>query len=240
MLNERQEYLNNLARLMAMMSHDLRQPARQVNQYTELLREDLTAHVGELPAGISKSVNYICQGTMRINRMIESLMHLARVIFMGEEGPRSGDAKVALEQAIGALKEDIDTSGASIKMFNDLPCVMIHQQGLFHILYNLISNAIKHKPADRDISIDVGFFRAPGDTGMIYVSDDGDGIKDEYKPRIFDLFYQCPDSKEGAGVGLAICKMIVESCGGTIALSEKAMSGTTIFFHVGLADESIG
>ena len=208
-------------------SHDLQEPLRVVTSYLQLLERGHKDRLDE------DAVDYIARsvaGGKRMQRLIEDLLAYSRVVtHPGELQPL--DSSIALNQALANLEAAIKDSGAVI-LPGDLPTVRADVTQLTQLFQNLIGNAIKFRGAE-NVEVRVAAERQNGEW-LFSVRDNGIGIDPQYNERIFGIFQRLHTRKEypGTGIGLAICKRIVEGHRGRIWVESEAGKGATFWFTV--------
>ncbi|MBN1307303.1 MAG: MEDS domain-containing protein [Chitinispirillaceae bacterium] len=208
-------------------SHDLQEPLRAIGGFVELLKQQLD---GTLDSKKMEYMDFIIDGVARMQSLINGLLEYSRVETRGKE-PARVDAKTALDHALFNLQAAIKESGANI-VVDSLPEICADQTQLSQLFQNLIGNAIKFRSsAAPEISVS-----ASRDNGAwkFAVSDNGIGIEPHYAERIFLLFQRLHTRKKypGTGIGLAICKKIVERHGGRIWVESDPGTGTTFCFTI--------
>ncbi|MEW6379907.1 MAG: CheR family methyltransferase [bacterium] len=206
-------------------SHDLQEPLRMVASYMQLLSR---RYKGRLDSSADDFIAYAVDGAVRMQGLINDLLSYSRVGTHGKEF-QPIDSTVVLNQAIANLQEAIAESGTIIT-FDPLPTLMADGPQLVHLFQNLISNAIKfHGQEPPLIHITV---EPRGKTWLFSISDNGIGIDPEYAERIFVIFQRLHNKAEypGTGIGLAICKRIVERHGGRIWVKSEPGKGATFYF----------
>jgi PAS domain S-box-containing protein len=219
-------------------SHDLQEPLRMVASYTQLLER----HYGTaLDDDAREYIGYAVDGVKRMRELIMDLLAYSRV------GSRSGafettDAGRVLEQTIADLAAAIEESGAVVT-HDPLPTVTADAGQLGQLLQNLLGNALKFHRDGVTPRVHIGA-RREGTFWVFSVNDNGIGIEPEYHERIFSIFQRLHGRGEyaGTGIGLAICKKIVERHGGRLWLDSTPGEGTTFHFSfpVGGPQEPIG
>lgn len=206
-------------------SHDLQEPLRMVASYTQLLAKK---YRGKLDDDADEFIGYAVDGAMRMQKLITDLLAYSRVGTRGGEFV-AADAGEVLDQVLSDLKVRIEETGAVITR-DPLPTVTADARQLHQLLQNLISNGIKFsdRPPPR---IHVSAQRR-GKDWLFSVGDRGIGIDPQYAQRIFVIFQRLHHSKEypGTGIGLAICKKIVERHGGRIWMESRPGEGSTFYF----------
>jgi light-regulated signal transduction histidine kinase (bacteriophytochrome) len=196
-----------------------------VASYVQLLER---RYKGKLDADADDFIGYAVGGVDRMQRMINDLLAYSRV---GTRGGRfePTDSAAILEQATANLQTAIEESEAVIT-HDPLPMVMADAAQLVQLFQNLVSNAIKFRGEDPPrIHISA---EQKGDEWLFAVSDNGIGIEPQYTDRIFVIFQRLHADKEymGTGIGLAICKRIVERHGGRIWVESQVGEGSTFYF----------
>ena len=208
-------------------SHDLQEPLRMVASYTQLLAQ---RYEGQLDEKARKYINYAVDGATRMQRLINDLLTYARVGSRAKP-PEPTDLHAVLDEAIANLQAVIAENHAVIT-HDDLPTLKADASQLVQVFQNLIANAIKFKGCDIPrIHISV---RDDAREWVIRVQDNGIGIDPQYKARLFVIFQRLHTREEypGTGIGLAVCKRIVERHGGRIWFESELGKGTTFLFTV--------
>jgi signal transduction histidine kinase len=207
-------------------SHDLREPLRNVANYTELLAQ---RYRDQLDEKANKYIHYATDGARRMQQLVDDLLAYSRV---GSQGGhlRPVDASKVLHAAVESLGEAIRESGATIDVSGTLPVVLADDSQLFQLFQNLVANAIKFRSdSSPKISVHAAFRNG---RWVFALQDNGIGIDMRYADRIFQMFQRLHDKTryEGSGIGLAIAKRIVERHGGQIWFESSRGTGTTFFF----------
>ncbi|WP_083607683.1 ATP-binding protein [Thalassospira sp. TSL5-1] len=212
-------------------SHDLQEPLRMVSSYTQLLAR---RYRGQLDDTADEFIHYAVDGTQRMQRMIDDLLTLSRV---GRHGkPFQPVPLTGLFDAIEAnLKRAEAAPAGNVMREPDLPVVIGDPSQLLQLFQNLVSNGLKYSdPAHAEVRISAREFES---FWRISVSDNGIGIDPQYHTSIFEIFKRLHGYGEyaGTGIGLALCKKIVERHGGNIHVESAPGEGST--FHVDLPKE---
>jgi signal transduction histidine kinase len=206
-------------------SHDLQEPLRMVTAYTQLLAE---RYHGKLDENADKFIGYAQDGAMRMQVLIQDLLAFSR-IGRKEDGFANVDCNAVMEDAKQALASAIQESGAVIT-WGELPIVLGDRTQMVQIFQNLMANAIKFRGNKTPvISIKA---EKKDQQWRFSVTDNGIGIAPEYAENIFVIFQRLHARSEypGNGIGLAICKKIVERYGGKIWVESQPGSGSTFCF----------
>lgn len=216
-----------LQQFASIASHDLTEPLRMVRSYLELLSGRAQS---KLDAEEREFVGYAVDGARRMQTLIQDLLAYARVDTRARPLEPT-DCERVLDTAMANLKLAITEGHAKIQ-HERLPTVMADPGQLTQVFQNLIGNGIKFH-GSAPVKIDVGAERKNGEW-IFHVKDNGIGIDPKNFSRIFVLFQRLHTRKEypGTGMGLAICKKIVERHGGRIWAESKIGEGTTFFFTI--------
>lgn len=217
-------------------SHDLQEPLRAVAGPLQLLQR---RYQGQLDARADEFIAHAVDGATRMQKLIDDLLAYSRVGRSGAS-PQLTECGNVLDQALKSLSVGLQESGAQINR-GELPSVLAIPTQLTLLFQNLIGNAVKFRHSDRPVQIDIGARRQGGDW-VISVKDNGIGIDPQYFERIFLIFQRLHGRAEypGTGIGLALCKRIVEQHGGRIWVESALGSGTTFFFTLSAnTDDSV-
>jgi len=212
-------------------SHDLQEPLRIVNIYTQLMLKDL----GGEKAALAQYAGFVQQGVRRMDALINDLLTFSRAVHTDELPVGKADLGTSLSEALSVLKNRIEEAGAAVSTV-PLPPVRGDGSQLSHVFQNLLSNALKYRKKDTAAQIRISAER-DGDYWTISMRDNGIGFEAQYAERIFGLFKRLHrDEYPGTGLGLAICKRIVERYGGRIWAEGRPGEGATFYFSLPAAD----
>jgi light-regulated signal transduction histidine kinase (bacteriophytochrome) len=230
-LEQKSEELNrsnrDLEQFAYIASHDLQEPLRAVGGYVKLLQRRFPKNID------AKAVEYIkgaAEGAERMERLISDLLNFSRVGTRGGKfSPASFDD--ILKEASYNLQARIHSSQAAIT-HEALPTLTVDATQMMQLFQNLIGNAIKFR-SDRPVEIHICARQEP-ERWVFSVRDNGIGIESQYFERIFQIFQRLHTRKHypGTGIGLAICKKIVERHGGAIWVGSQPGIETTFFFSL--------
>lgn len=209
-------------------SHDLRQPLRMVASYMALLERQ---YGDRLDDDARTFIGFARDGAARMDRLILDLLSLSRIGRTDKTFQPTPFARVAAD-ALRPLEEDLGAVGGKVTIAPDLPVVMGDSDELVRLMTNLVGNALKYRSPDRAIEIAIGWNAGRDGQPVLWVRDNGIGIAPEHYDRVFLIFQrlQAGTTCEGTGIGLAICKKIVERHGGRIWVDSTVGSGSTFFF----------
>jgi PAS domain S-box-containing protein len=207
-------------------SHDLQEPLRSIQIYSELLGRKLG---GNLHPDAQRYLDFLRSGATRMETLIRDLLAYTRVGQL-EEPAEPADANEAFQAARSSLSRMMAEAGARVTS-TPLPAVRVHATHLEQLFQNLIGNAIKYRSPERNPEIDVAAKQQDG-RWVFAVSDNGIGIESEYRENIFGLFKRLHSSDEysGTGIGLAICQRIVDRYHGRIWVESEFGKGSTFRF----------
>jgi len=202
-------------------AHDLREPLRAIALYTQILFKDIAMNPQTM-----QMVEFVRDGTTHMFSLIDSLLSYART--GAHEPTKDVDLQRAAAQAIHNLNTEIEGSKATV-IVGRLPTVRSNEIQLVRLFQNLLSNAIKFR-GPRPLEIHVTAERA-GQVWAIRIADNGLGISPEDQSRIFEPFVRLVNPAiRGTGLGLAVCKKIVEGMGGSLRVESAAGVGSAFIF----------
>ncbi len=209
-------------------SHDLQEPLRMVASYTQLLSRRYT---GKLDKDADEFIAFAVDGANRMQHLIQDLLTYSRV------GTKVNDlrdisSEDALQRALVNLQSAIADSGALVT-HDVLPTVQADETQLVQLFQNLVGNAIKYQSPGIPL-VHISTDKNGGGKWIFSVQDNGIGIDPKYFERIFGMFQRLHkrDEFDGTGIGLAICKKIVERHGGNISVESKPGKGSTFRFTI--------
>ena len=207
-------------------SHDLQEPLRMVSSYTQLLAK---RYKGRLDSDADEFITFAVDGCNRMQGLIQDLLAYSRAGTNGKALCKVSGEDV-LQKALTDLRMTIKQSGAVVT-HDTLPAVRADETQLTQVFQNLIGNAIKYRSAEVP-RVHVSATRNGGNEWTFSVRDNGLGIDPQYFERIFILFQRLHgrDEFEGTGIGLAICKKILERLGGRIWVESQPEKGSTFYF----------
>lgn len=213
-------------------SHDLQEPLRMITSYLQLLQR---RYDEQLDSQAHEFIGFAVDGARRMRALILALLDYSRVDTRAKEHEPT-DLNKVVAQAAGNLREATRESGAGIT-HDPLPTVAADEAQLVQLFQNLLSNAIKFR---RDDSPQIHISVSRDDKRWIVAHrDNGIGISPEYRARIFDIFQRLHtrDEYPGTGIGLAICKKIVEIHDGEIWVESEPGEGTTFLCSFPVLEE---
>jgi PAS domain S-box-containing protein len=213
------------------VSHDLKAPLRMVKSFLKLLHR----HYAEtLDTDAQAYIQFAVDGAAQMEQLIHALLEYARVESQGRV-PVLTDAGQALEEVLCTLQLSIEESDAEVT-YEPLPAVLADATQLRQLFQNIISNALKFCEQQQKSRVYIGAARHE-DEWIFSIADNGIGIAEQDQPHIFGVFERLhtDEEYEGTGIGLAICKRIVERHGGRIWVESEVGVGSTFYFTLPVA-----
>ncbi len=213
-------------------SHDLQEPLRMVSNYTQLLGR---RYKDKLDSDAHEFIAFSVDGAIRMQGLINDLLMYSRVGTQGKKFTKV-DTSASVGQAIINLRGAIEAAHALVT-HDDLPIVTADPSQLIQLFQNLIGNAIKFRGSPPP-SVHISAQREDQQHWVFSVRDNGIGIEPQYAERIFVIFQRLHGHSEypGTGIGLSICKKIVDRHGGRIWVESKVGEGATFFFTIPIRD----
>ena len=219
----------DLSQFAYIASHDLQEPLRMIGSYVQLIK---SRHKGKLDKDSDKYIDFAVDGCVRMKALIEGLLEYSRVE-SSEEEPQLIECNVLLDDVIHDLSVIILEKNAEI-VIGDLSDIYAVPSQLRRVFANLISNALKYCECEIPrVEIQSAIVN---DEIKFSIKDNGIGIKDQYQEKIFVIFKRLHSRAEysGTGIGLSICKKIIEGHNGHITLESEFGNGTTFYFTLPL------
>lgn len=211
------------------VSHDLQEPLRAVYSFAEFLEAD---YGNKFDTKAEEYIEFITSAAKRMQQMINDILILSRVGTRGKEF-----LPINIENVIKIVTENlrgfIDEHNAMITYDAQMPTILADKTQLTQLFQNLIENGIKFHKKDESPKINVSF-QEDNNEYLFSVQDNGIGVEEKYFKKLFIIFQRLHDREEypGTGIGLAMCKKIVERHGGRIWLESKVGHGSTFYFTI--------
>ncbi|WP_340200555.1 ATP-binding protein [Ascidiimonas sp. W6] len=217
-LEKQNQELNNYAH---MVSHDLKSPLRNINALTYWLKED---YGGELPSDAQNNLSLIGDNLEKMDLLIQGILIYTKIDKIKEAKKKVG-IQALLKEVLSTL--DIP-SNIKIESSSELPVILGHKYALEQLFSHLISNAINaiDKPSGC-ITIN---YKDTGTYHKFVMSDNGQGIREKYLKRVFDIFQKLDSSGTSSGIGLAIVKKIIKTYNGDVYIESIPEKGTNVVF----------
>lgn len=231
-LEDRMDYAGReLQRFAFAASHDLQEPLRVIGTFTELLAR---ANEGKIGPESELFVQHIMTGVENMRSLVQGLLDYSRAVHADQVRPVPVDLTVLLKLVLEHLKPQIDATRAQIT-FDPLPTVEVNQSRFMQVFRHLLENAMRYNR--RQPVIHVSAERQDVEW-MISIKDNGIGIDPKYHEQIFYVFKRLHSRAEypGYGIGLAVCKAIVEHHGGQMSVESTPGEGSTFRFTLPALD----
>ncbi len=212
-------------------SHDLKEPIRSISSFSQLLERKFKEHL-EGDKDAREYFSYIKNSTNRMYALVEGILEYSR-IGRKDYSLNTILSRKCVEDAIQNLSKQIETENAKVKI-GKMPRVFGNGSLLTQLFQNLISNALKFRQIDQDPIIEISSTSYKKDFIKFTVKDNGKGFNMNYKELIFEMFKQLDASEKfkGTGIGLAVCKRIVEQHNGKIWVESEPYIGTSFYFTI--------
>ena len=209
-------------------SHDLQEPLRIVTSFTQLLSKEYKGNLGEKG---DKYIGYAVEGAERMEALLKAMREYWEASERGEDHRAAVDCNEALNAALLNLQETIGNSGATVT-HDSLPTVLGENGSLVQVFQNLVGNAIKYQ-SEKSLQVHVSATRNSAEEWVFSVRDNGIGIDPEFTDTVFTMFSRLNGNKHrGSGIGLALCRKLVERLGGRIWVESERGQGSDFRFTI--------
>lgn len=227
----------DLETLLYVVSHDLKEPLRSIENFSSLILE---RYAGSLDEKGQKFFKHVIQGVERLHRLLDDILTLSRARRIGAQREKV-DGESIVRESISRLTNKIAQSGAKIDVKWDFPVLQVEKTWAVEALFNLVSNALKFTRNGDPPDIEIAGYQSPhreSEVGFV-VRDRGPGVSPEHAERIFQLFQRAVGREiEGTGAGLAIVKQIAERHGGRAWVQDRDGGGAE--FYVTFSEPAAG
>ncbi len=232
LLEDTQRSNAELQQFAYVASHDLQEPLRMVASYVQLLE---MRYADQLDGAAREYIDFAVDGTVRMKALIDDLLAYSRV-GRAERRPVMIELADVVDVACANLRAAIEESGATI-IHEQMPTIVADHGQLVQVLQNLLGNALKFR-GDVPPEIHVGG-REESTRWVLWVRDNGIGIDPDHTERIFTVFQRlhARDEYEGTGIGLAVCRRVVERHGGEVWVESREGFGATFFFSIAKSED---
>jgi signal transduction histidine kinase len=223
--NTRLEKSNEILRQFAYASaHDLKEPLRSISSFVHIIQRK---YVQLLPIEAGEYMNFVINGTKRMEQLLSALLEYSTVASDDEAVKNATHLSKVIDEIKDNLHSIVQEKKGVISVEGSLPTVWITQLHLTQLFQNIVGNALKFSNRPPVVKISC---QTIDNQVIIHIKDNGIGMQKEYSDKIFKLFQRLSRTAEGTGIGLAICKHIVDKYNGTIWFDSVEGEGTT--FHI--------
>jgi two-component system, chemotaxis family, sensor kinase Cph1 len=211
------------------ISHDLQEPLRMITSFSQIIQRRYLAKMNN--PDIDRDFNFVIDGAKRMSKLIKDMLEYSR--WSSQHFPlEKVDTQEVISEVLQNLTISIGQANAEI-IVGDFPNLIANRLVISQVFQNLIGNSINYRHPDRKSTIRVGFTYQPeAKNWLCSVRDNGRGFDEQQKERIFGIFQRLHTDKKGTGMGLAICKRIIEKQGGKIWAEGIPDEGATFLFTV--------
>jgi PAS domain S-box-containing protein len=217
----------NLEQFAYVASHDLQEPLRVMSNFSQLLEK---RYKGQMDKDADEFIGFIVDAAGRMQKLIIDLLAYSRAGHKGAE-TSSVDCNMVLDRLVEGMGKTIESVGGTVT-HDMLPIITANESSIGQLFQNLIGNALKFR-GEEPPKIHIGA-KKEGDFWLFSVADNGIGIEKQYHEKIFMIFQRLHprDRYTGTGIGLSICKKIVENLGGRIWVESQPGKGSTFYFTI--------
>jgi signal transduction histidine kinase len=206
-------------------AHDLKEPLRSIGGFVNIIKR---RYITSLPPEASEYMSFVTDGVKRMDTLLTALLEYSTIASEKVEETKAVSLSIALDNVLQNLNASITEKEAIISYPSVLPHLKMKELHLIQIFQNLMSNSMKFCESQPIIEVNIVH---QADTFILSIKDNGIGMNKNYEHKVFKLFQRLDRAKhyEGTGIGLTICKNIVEKYDGTISFESKEGAGTTFF-----------
>ncbi|MEN9609906.1 MAG: hypothetical protein RLZZ628_720 [Bacteroidota bacterium] len=219
-LKESNEILNQFAYVSA---HDLKEPLRSIGNFVHIIQR---RYISLLPPDAADYMGYVTGGVKRMDALLTALLQYSTVASEGHEVQKAISVRQIVKEVCENLRSVVEQKNAEILCKDDLPSLRMSHLHLTQLLQNTISNSLKFCDKQPLVRIETVLQK---EEFWIKIVDNGIGIEEEYSEKVFKLFQRLSRQYDGTGIGLTICKNIVDKYNGRIWFESVLGEGTTFF-----------
>jgi signal transduction histidine kinase len=224
--NRQLEESNEILRQFAYASaHDLKEPLRSINSFVNIIQK---RYLKILPPEATEYMGFVNVGVKRMESLLNALLEFSSVLIDDNTAHKENDMTLVLKDVFHHCENLIQEKKAVIRYPSVFPTILMNEAHLKPVLFNLVHNALKFSKTEAKIEID---FQTTSDEFILFVKDEGIGMDKSYSDKIFKLFQRLDrvTHKESVGIGLTICKKIVDKYAGRIWFESVVNEGTTFY-----------
>jgi len=213
-----------LEQFASIAAHDLRSPLKMIASYLELIQNKIGNNISN---DVKTYLGHAVEGARNMDLLISDILAFSRAGAMPNF--ESVDLTAVVGEVLHIFNADLRAIDADVNIAEDFPKIIADHTELVRIFENLLSNAIKYRSSLRILEVDIGWRNEPGHH-LVWVRDNGRGIAPKDRELAFKLFHRLPPLVEqGTGIGLSICRKLIERFGGSIWVESEFAQGTTVF-----------
>ncbi len=219
-------------------SHDLREPLRKIAAFGAMLEQSVK---GKISSDDLENLRFMIDGSNRMTKMIEGLLVYSRVSTQAQPAQTVDLNEIVTQLQQLELAVLIEEKQVTVEIPKPLPCVEVDPVQMRQLMQNLIANGVKYQEKENTPCITITFKPAAEGMVRIEVKDNGIGVAPEHQQSVFTMFKRLHNRSEyeGTGIGLSVCKKIVERHGGKIGVESKPGEGSTFWFTIPAAHETV-
>ncbi len=234
LMKELEKSNRNLQDFVYVASHDLREPLRKVSAFGRILADSLK---GKLDEDQQENLGFVIDGANRMQQMTDALLTYSRVTTTAKPYQRVDLNEVICDLRDLELASQLEETNGNIEVPQSLPAVFADSTQMHQLLQNLIGNSLKYHKKDSAPKVIVRANVMNNGMVRVEVEDDGVGIEEDHYGEVFTMFRRLHSRSEyeGTGIGLTICKRIVERHGGEIGVESVPGAGSTFWFTIAAA-----
>jgi signal transduction histidine kinase len=224
--NKQLEESNEVLRQFAFASaHDLKEPLRSINSFVNIIQK---RYIKILPPEAAEYMGFVTVGVKRMESLLNALLEFSSVLIDDNTAHKDNDIALVLTDVFQHCEGLMNEKNAVIRYPSVFPTILMNEAHLKPILFNLVHNALKF--SKEQAKIEIGF-QTTSDDFILFVKDEGIGMDKNYSDKIFKLFQRLDRvaHKESVGIGLTICKKIVDKYAGRIWFESVVKEGTTFY-----------
>lgn len=220
---------HNLQNFAQLAAHDIKAPLRTIHGFSQLLAK---RHREKIPEADREMLDFMVTGCHDLTNIIDGLLAFSKISSIDNLQLERVQLNEVIDHSLQLIRPEIEAKNARITVQEAMPPVTGSRVLLQDLFINLVSNAIKFSRTDVTPIVNISHETVNGDQLKITVQDHGIGIQEAFQQKIFDLFskFHGPTEFEGSGIGLAMCKKIVENHGGQIWVQSQEQVGTSMIF----------
>jgi signal transduction histidine kinase len=221
-LHESNEMLRQFAYASA---HDLKEPLRSINSFVNIIQK---RYMKNLPDEANEYMGFVTSGVKRMEGLLNALLEFSSILAFEDICPKKNDVSIIVKNAFHQYEHLIEKKSATIRYAASFPSITMGESHLQKLLFNTINNALKFSKSPANIEI--GYEMTEQEL-IIFIKDEGVGMDETYKDKVFKLFQRLDKAThlEDIGIGLTICKNIVDKFSGRIWFESVLSKGTTFY-----------